>query len=164
MVFFVSTKKIFSCWSRACENNIEWWSKVLLKDELWFVSEVENVMMILFQFCFVSECNLAFADVTRYVKVFTFCWVLCFFSYQKSFFSVFLKNSIWSLITSSFTCLNYSNSLVTRKNFDIRCVKTRSSRSLIKFVTRLFVHIFSRSLSNLEHFSSICCIVCFDNS
>ncbi len=116
---------------------------------------------------FDSSLNVivVFVDVTWSVKMLAFCWMLCLFNYQKSFLNIFSKRSIWSsLVTNSLTRLNCSKSFVTRKNFDTQCVETKSFKSLIKFVSRLFAHIFFRSSSNLEYFSNVCYIVCRDDS
>jgi hypothetical protein len=123
-------------------------------------------MTIRFIFRFISECSRNFRWRYMSMKILAFCWMLCYFNYQKSFLNVFSKRSIWSsLVTNSLTCLNCRSSfLVTKKNFETRCVETRSCKSLIKFVIDLFVYIFSLNSSNLEYFSSVCCIVCLDES
>ncbi len=113
---------------------------------------------------FVFECSVALVDLTRSIRMLAFCSMFCFFNYQKSFFNVFSKRSIWSsLVINLLTCLNCNNFFMTKKNFNTYCVETKLFENLIKFVIRLFIHIFFRSSYNLEYFNNVCCIICRDN-
>jgi hypothetical protein len=90
----------------------------------------------------------------------------CFVSYYQSFFiNVFLERSTSSsFVWASLRCLNYSSSLVARRYLNTLTINSRMSKRIIRFVSRLFAHIFFRKSSNFEHFSSVWCIVCLRTS
>jgi hypothetical protein len=96
------------------------------------------------------------------VKRFMHSWECSVSYYQSSFISVFLERSTsWSSHAwASLRCRNCSSSLVARRYFDTLAINSKMSRSVNKFVSRLFVHIFFRRSSNFEHFSNVWCIVC----
>ncbi len=84
------------------------------------------------------------------------------FYYQSFFISVSLeKSTSSSLVWASLRCLNCSNSFVARRYLNILTINSKKSRKIIKFVSRLLVHIFFRRSSNFEHFNNVWCIVCF---
>ncbi len=95
------------------------------------------------------------------MKYFMHSWK-CFVSYYQSFFiNVFFEESTSSSFAwISLKCLNCSSLFVARKYLNILIVNSRMFKNVVKFVSRLFVLIFFRSSSNLEHFSNVWCIVC----
>ncbi len=96
------------------------------------------------------------------VKKFMHFWKYFVSYYQSFFISVFLEESTSSSFAwISLRCLNCSNSLVARRYLNTLIVNSKMFKSVVKFVSRLFAHIFFRSSSNFEHFSSVWCIVCF---
>jgi hypothetical protein len=90
----------------------------------------------------------------------------CSVSYYQSFFiSVSLERSTSSsLVWASLRCLNCSSSFVARKYLNTLTISSKVFRKIIRFVSRLSAHIFSRRSSNFEHFSSVWCIVCLRTS
>jgi hypothetical protein len=97
------------------------------------------------------------------VRKFIHSWK-CSVSYYQSFFiSVFLEESTsWSSHAwASLRCRNCSSSFVARRYFDTLTISSRMSKSVNRFVSRLFAHIFFRKSSNFENFSSVWCIICF---
>ncbi len=109
-----------------------------------------------------AEVIVRHARELSIVKKFIHSWE-CSVSYYQSFFiRVFLEESTsWSSHAwASLRCRNCSSSLVARRYFDTLAINSKMSRSVNKFVSRLFVHIFFRRSSNFEHFSNVWCIVC----
>jgi hypothetical protein len=99
------------------------------------------------------------------VRDFMHSWECSVFYYQSFFISVsFEKSTSSSFAWALLRCLNCSSSLVTRKYLNTLAISSKVFKNVIKFVSRLFVHIFFRSSSNFEHFSSVWCIVCFQAS
>ncbi len=90
-------------------------------------------------------------------------WKCFVFNYQSFFINVCFEKSTMSssFVWASLKCLNCNNSFVTKRYLNILTINSKVSKKIIKFVSRLFVHIFFRRSSNFEHFSSVWCIVCF---
>jgi hypothetical protein len=109
-----------------------------------------------------AEITVRHARELSIVKEFMHSWECSVFYYQSFFISVsFEKSTSSSFAWASLRCLNCSNSSVARKYLNILTINSKVFKSIIKFVSRLSVHIFFRSSSNFEHFSSVWCIVCF---
>jgi hypothetical protein len=111
-----------------------------------------------------NYCAICFWELSV-VRSFMHSWK-CFVSYYQSFFiSVFLEKSTSSSFAwASLRCLNCSSSFVARKYLNILAINSKVSKSVNKFVSRLFAHIFFRRSSNFEHFNNVWCIVCLRTS
>jgi hypothetical protein len=76
--------------------------------------------------------------------------------YQSFFISVSLERSTSSLFAwALLRCLNCSSLSVARRYLNTLAINLRMSKSVNKFVSRLFVHIFFRRSSNFEHFNNV---------
>jgi hypothetical protein len=112
-----------------------------------------------------AEVTVRHARELFIVRRFMHSWE-CSVSYYQSFFiSVSLeKSTSSSLVWASLRCLNCSSSLVARRYLNTLTINSKMFKRVIKFVSRLFAHIFFRRSSNFEHFSSVWCIVCLRTS
>jgi hypothetical protein len=90
-------------------------------------------------------------------------WECSVSNYQLFFINVSFEKSTMSssFAWASLRCLNCSSSSVARRYFDILMINSKMFKRVIKFVSRLFYHIFFRRSSSFEHFSIVWCIVCF---
>ncbi len=97
------------------------------------------------------------------MRSFMHSWECSVFYYQSFFISVsFEKSTSSSLVWASLRCLNCSSSLVARRYLNTLTINSKVFKRIIKFVSRLFAHIFFRRSSNFEHFNSVWCIIVFE--
>ncbi len=108
-----------------------------------------------------AEVTVRHARELFIVKKFMHSWE-CSVSYYQSFFInvSFEKSTSSSLAWTSLRCLNCNSSSVARRYLNTLTISSKMFKNIIKFVSRLSAHIFFRSSSNSEHFSSVWCIVC----
>ena len=123
-------------------------------------SRVWSIFVLAFLFVMLLFVSLKLLRLRKFVR----SWKCFVFNYQSFSFNVLSSKVIWMSfiwLWISLKCRNCCNSFVINKNFEILTINVKISRSLIKFVSRLFVHIFFRSSLNLRHFNNVCWIVCF---
>jgi hypothetical protein len=150
----------------------KWWSVFLSQSEKMFSFFFSISLLVFFEF-FRAHYDHHFLSVSLKLlcdlSLKTVCNVRfhalleCFVSYYQSFFiSVSLERSMSSsFVWASLRCLNYSSSFVARRYLNTLTINSKMFKRIIKFVSRLSAHIFSRRSSNFEHFNSVWCIVCF---
>ncbi len=106
-----------------------------------------------------SYCDML---VNSLLWEFMYSWRYFVSYYQSFFICVSFEGSTSSLHAwISLKCLNCSSSLIARRYLNTLTINSKVFKRIIKFVSRLFVHIFFRSSSNFEFFNSVWCIVCF---
>ncbi len=145
---------------RECSHAFRFSSSILLFSSNSYMS----VVIVIFCLSRWSYCAICLWELSI-VRSFMHSWE-CSVSYYQSFFiSVSLEESTSSSFAwTSLRCLNCSSSFVARRYLNTLAISSKMFRSVNKFVSRLFAHIFFRKSSNFEHFSSVWCIVCFRTS
>jgi hypothetical protein len=143
--------------ARKCFHIFRFHNLILLSSSNFYVLFIVIIISCLFRW---SYCAICFWKLFV-MKDFMHSWE-CFVSYYQSFFiSVSLEESTSSsFVWASLRCLNCSSSFVARRYLNTLTINSRMSSKIIKFVSRLFAHIFFRRSSNFEHFSSVWCIIC----
>ncbi len=147
---------LFSLSERKCSHVFRLFSSIFLFSS----SSYMSVVIIISCLSRWSYCAICLWKLSV-VRDFMHSWE-CSVSYYQSFFiSVSLEESTSSsLAWASLRCLNCSSSFVARRYLNTLAISSKMFKSVNKFVSRLFVHIFFRRSSNFEHFSSVWCIVC----